>query len=175
MEPSYRLLELDPDLGGALGPERFAQARAELLCHVHDAERGALSDRSPADAGAHLGLLIVAGLVTRRVTIVGRRCVELLGPGDLVRPWQHDDEHPVAPTRASFSVLEAVRLAELDRAAGMRLARWPEVMAMLMARLTTRARVIAESLSIAQVPRVEDRLLILFWHLADRFGRVTPE
>ena len=30
-------------------------------------------------------------------------------------------------------------------------------------------------LVIAEQPRVEDRLLMLFWQLADRFGRVTRE
>jgi CRP/FNR family transcriptional regulator, cyclic AMP receptor protein len=49
------------------------------------------------------------------------------------------------------------------------------VMASLMERAIRRARVTSDALAVAQVPRVEDRLLILFWHLADRFGRVTPD
>lgn len=175
MEPSYRLLEIDPDLGQALSPGRFAQARAELLCRGLEWGRGALPDRRPADAAAYLGLLIVDGLITRRTSLAGRRCVELLGPGDLLRPWQPDEEHVVAPTFASLSALEPVRLAVLDRHASLRIGRWPEVMASLMERAIRRARVTSDALAVAQVPRVEDRLLILFWHLADRFGRVTPE
>src|SRR4051794_41871270 len=39
--------------------------------------------------GGH-GLLMVEGLILRRVRVGGRHAAELLGPGDVLRPWQHD-------------------------------------------------------------------------------------
>jgi CRP/FNR family cyclic AMP-dependent transcriptional regulator len=38
-----------------------------------------------------------------------------------------------------------------------------------------RARFIAFQLALAHVRRVDARLLLLFWRLADRWGRVTPQ
>ena len=41
---------------------------------------------------AGLGLLVLDGLLIRRIELAGRFAAELLGPGDLLRPWQEDDE-----------------------------------------------------------------------------------
>ena len=171
----HHLLDLDPDLGENLPAHRFGVARAELLCVVLDWQRGTEPDEMIVEeAGSTLGVLIVGGLITRRVTIIGRRCVELLGPGDLLRPWQEDEGHMVGPLAASLRVLEPARLAVIDRATTLRLGFWPEVLSVLVARVIRRSRAMAGNLALAQVPRVEDRLLVIFWHLADRFGRVTP-
>ena len=170
------LLDLDPELAEDLPPDRLEAARAELLCRVVAWPQGAQTELlAPADEAGTLGLLLVEGLVTRRVDVAGRRCVELLAPGDLLRPWQDDGDHIVAPIQPSLTALEPVRLAVLDRQVALRLARWPELMATLLARTMRRSRALAGNLALAQVPRVEDRLLVLLWHLADRFGKVTPE
>ncbi len=172
----HRLLDLDPDLGEHLPRHRFGVARAELTCLVVRWPRGdAPAAAVPEEPASTLGLLIADGLVTRHVTVAGRRCVELLGPGDLFSPWLEEDGHMVAPVSASFRVLEPARLAVLDRATTLRLGFWPEVLSVLVARLIRRSRALAGTLALAQVPHVEDRLLIGLWHLADRFGRVTPE
>ena len=171
----HRLLDLDPDLGEHLPRHRYGVARAELRCLVLVWRRGdAPAEVDLEERESTLGLLIVSGLITRRVTVVGRRCVELLGPGDVFAPWQEDDGHMVAPVSASFRVLEPTRMAVIDRATTLRLGFWPEVLSVLVARMIRRSRALAGSLALAQVPRVEDRLLVAFWHLADRFGRVTP-
>jgi CRP/FNR family transcriptional regulator, cyclic AMP receptor protein len=172
----HHLLDLDPDLGEHLSDHRFGVARAELRCLVLDWPRGSAPPEVALDeVDSTLGLLIVSGLITRRVTVIGRRCIELLGPGDVFVPWQEDDGHVVAPVAASLRVLEPTRLAVIDRATTLRLGVWPEVLSVLVGRLVRRSRDVAGNLALAQVPRVEDRLLVLFWHLADRFGRVTPE
>jgi hypothetical protein len=75
-------------------------------------------------------------------------------------------------------MLTAVIDSELLALAGRFLtaaARWPCLMTSMQARLENqRAHLAVEGL-IAHIPRVEHRLLLMLWHLADRWGRVTPE
>ena len=42
-------------------------------------------------------------------------------------------------------------------------------------RLTQRAQRLAVTQAISQLNRVDRRLLTLFWHLAERWGRMTPD
>jgi CRP-like cAMP-binding protein len=54
------------------------------------------------------------------------------------------------------------------------LSRFPTVLSELIGRLVQRANTLAVNLVIAQLPRLEERLLALLWHLGDRFGHVEP-
>ena len=170
------LLDEDPDLAGGLSGDRLAAARREILCEVVELGRGPLEDHPGMQSteGA-LGLLVLDGLLSRRTTVAGRRCLELLGTGDLLRPWQNDGQHSVAPVEGRYQVLEAVRLAVLDDRVTPRIGRFPEVMSGVVCRVMNRSRALAGHLVLAQMPRVDERLLVLFWHLADRWGRVTPD
>src|SRR3954467_8948746 len=47
----------------------------------------------PKDPGG-LGLLVLDGFLVRHVDVVGRPAAELLGSGDLLRPWQPDRTAP---------------------------------------------------------------------------------
>jgi CRP-like cAMP-binding protein len=49
------------------------------------------------------------------------------------------------------------------------------VLEALMARTMRRSRVLALRLVVNQLVRLEDRLMITMWGLAERFGRVTPD
>jgi CRP-like cAMP-binding protein len=66
-------------------------------------------------------------------------------------------------------------VALLDSAFVRRVARWPEVIAALFERSVQRSRTLAFQMAVSQLRRVDTRLLLLFWRLADRWGRVTPE
>jgi hypothetical protein len=68
-------------------------------------------------------------------------------------------------------VLADTRLAVLNRAFGVALSRYPEVNAMLLERLDGRAERLATTKAIAQLNSVDRRLLALFWHLAEDWGR----
>ena len=57
----------------------------------------------------------------------------------------------------------------------MRINPWPQLGVELFARGTGRAHHLAVSLAIAHRQRVGDRLLLALWHLAERWGRVTPD
>ena len=85
-----RLLALDPDLGILLGnARRREQAERELLVAIRRLPVGAwdVSDLDGTTAD-HLGLLLVQGVLLRQLAVAGQVSVELLEPGDLVRPWQ---------------------------------------------------------------------------------------
>jgi CRP/FNR family transcriptional regulator, cyclic AMP receptor protein len=170
------VLEIDPDLAAGLDDRRLQRARQECIAAELVVDEGVWwpeeSDGEAARGG--IGLLIVDGLLIRRVGAEGRYGAELLGPGDLLRPWQHDGEDTL-PFDTSFRVIERLHLAVLDPKAVARMGPYPEVVGALVGRAMQRARHFAVSMAIAHYPRIDRRLLLLLWHLADRWGRVTPE
>src|SRR5947208_10974645 len=118
MADEILLLDADPDLARGLSPERAEAARERVRASVATVGRGPWDiAEATARAGGGFGLLLVEGLMVRRVTLAHRACAELLGSGDLLRPWLEDGEHTVMPFRARFTVLEPLRLAVLDRPA----------------------------------------------------------
>jgi len=66
-------------------------------------------------------------------------------------------------------------LVVLDRGVAAELAAWPEIMASLLDRLTERSERLAITQAISQLTGVDRRLLTLFWHLAERWGRVGTD
>ncbi len=123
--------------------------------------------------GAELGLLVVSGLFVRTVELDGRECPELVGAGDLLRPW--DDMERTLDHRTSWTALARGELAVLDGRFASVIARWPSVIDDVLARLTERSRSLAFQLAIVHVRYADLRLHMLFWHLADRWGRVTRD
>ena len=163
------LLELDPELGAQLDPERFVQARA-LLCAPVVALDG---DRLESSAGP--GLLIVRGVLARQIVSGGAvSATELLGPGDVLWPRTEADADLLA-LEVRWEPLSRVLAAVLDERICHVLARWPELTAVLLDRAGARAHRLAVTQAIAQLTGVERRLHALLWHLAGRFGRVTPD
>jgi CRP-like cAMP-binding protein len=53
--------------------------------------------------------------------------------------------------------------------------RWPTVIEEITERAVRRSHALGLQLALGQVPRIEGRLLLLFWRLSERWGRVTPE
>jgi CRP/FNR family transcriptional regulator, cyclic AMP receptor protein len=159
------LFEHDPDLGeavalGAGAPRVFA---VPVVAGPWE----------PDIRVSGLGLLVLAGFVIRRVELAGRHSVELLGPGDLLRPWEVGDEHyAMVPSCASWRIIEPAHLAVLDG----RFADWAsgqsQLIDRLLSRLLRRSRTLALRLALVQLRQLPARLHFLLWHLADRFGRV---
>src|SRR4051812_47714003 len=170
-----RLLEAQPDLADGLSPEDEAQARRHVVALLDSVEPGPWEpgSRYPSDP-AFFGLLVVDGMISRDVELGGRRCSELLGPGDLLRPWDYDEGDAASvPSESAWSVLEPSRVAVLDGRFARVACRYPELVAGLIGRTLRRSRWLAILLTISSMPRVDARVLSLFWHLADRWGRVT--
>src|SRR5690242_13537076 len=91
MNGSLRVLEVDPDLGQGLGEEEFAFAERDLVVGVLNVDRGRWDAQSTwAAVPAELGFLIISGVLARDVYVGKRASLEILGPGDLVRPWPTD-------------------------------------------------------------------------------------
>jgi hypothetical protein len=75
------------------------------------------------------------------------------------------------PAESAWVVLEAARLAVLHADFLVAVRPWPQVVAALLARQERRAEWLAHVLAISHLPRVETRVLTLFWLFADRWGR----
>src|SRR5262249_41075196 len=123
----------------------------------------------------HVGLLVLDGVLAREVLIADTVSTELLGTGDLVRPWRISEDAALLAIEVRWTALADVRLAVLDRRFAGRLVRFPEINAMLLDRLADRTQRIAVSQAISQLNGVDRRLLALFWHLAERWGRMTGQ
>jgi hypothetical protein len=170
------IVEADPDLGELLDERELERARREALARVQQLSRGAWDVGAAREAEVHhRGFLIIDGLLSRDVEVMGRSCVELIGPGDVMRPWSWDEEGSHVQAEVGWQVLEETRLAVLDHGLVVRIVPWPQLGLELFNRGTRRAHHLAVALAIAHHQRVEDRLLLTLWHLAERWGRVHSD
>lgn len=169
------VLDHDTGLRSALPESERARARQHAVATVLELPNGDWSPHQHEHAHAELGLLVLEGLLIRDVTVADARCGELIGPGMLLRPC--DDRGSDAPMRheVSWRVVEPARLAVLDRRFLRVAAHWPALVTALVARATERAHNLGVMVSIHSLKRVDTRLLAFFWHLADRFGKVTAD
>jgi CRP/FNR family transcriptional regulator, cyclic AMP receptor protein len=170
------IIDADPELADLIPADDVARARRETLTRLRRLSPGAWNVAESLEPDSHhRGFLIVDGLISREVEVLGRRCVELLGSGDVIRPWSWDDEGSHVKAEVGWVVLESSRLAVLDHRLITRLTPWPQLGLELFSRGTRRAHSLAVSLAIAHHQRVDDRLSLTLWHLAERWGRVLPE
>ncbi len=170
------LLDADPDLADALDADTLAKARPYSVVRVHTVEAGPWRPGAEGeDEPGRIGLLILDGILARDVEVSDRVGTELLGPGDLVRPW--DDDEPVAsvPATTTWTALSPVRLASLDARFAVVAGRWPALMAAIVARSVRRSRALAFRLALTQVTGVAVRLHVLFTELVGRWGYVRPD
>src|SRR5688572_26596477 len=173
---AVQVLTEDRRLGEQLPPDDLSAATQHLVAAELRLPEGPWSpDHAPGGAPGDLGFLIVNGLLSRDVHVGRHVCAELLGPGDVLRPWD-PDEGSNAPVRheSAWRVLHQARLAVLDARFASLAGRFPTVVAALMSRAVRRSRDLAVLLAIAGMPRLDARLLAALWHLADRWGRVGP-
>ena len=170
------LLEADPELAGRLDPAERERAGRDALVRIRRLSVGEWDAAGSIESDTHhRGFMLVDGLLTREVDVMGRRCCELLGPGDVLRPWNWDEEGSHVQAEVGWAVLEPSRLAVLDQDAIARIAPWPQLGVELFSRGIRRAHCLAVALAIVHHQRVDERLLLTLWHLAERWGRVVPE
>lgn len=170
------VLRIDPGLGEALPATARPHAQAAARARAIAVPAGRWDvPLAPDRFRGWLGLLVLEGLLARHVEIEAMGWTELLGPGDLLQPWTHVNETAsTLPAEARYEVVEPARMAVLDRDFALRIAPWPEISAALLARAIERTRWLTYHLAAGQPARIDERVWMALWHLADRFGHVTP-
>lgn len=169
-----KLLEEDPALGRWLTPAEVMQARLRVVAPVLRIPRGVwrppTTDASRRD---HLGFLVLGGLLARDETLAGRTATELIGPGDLIQPSAPEPDSILVPRGIAWTALQASRLAVLGPQLVRTIEPWPDLRSALLDRAMQRCSRVSTHHALSQLSTVDARLLVLFWHLAERWGRVT--
>ncbi len=175
LERPVRVFEALPKLLDELAPRE-----ARIAWHLGVAESAILPEgvwtpptRDALGRGA-LGLLVLDGVLTRSVGLNGHQTPELVGAGDLLRPWEADAVAGFVELEASWRVIDRATVALLDGRFAQRACAVPGLSASLLACTVQRSRWLAFHAALVQLRRAEPRVLLLLWHLADRWGRVTP-
>jgi hypothetical protein len=168
------VLDEDSELSELVPDRQLQTARQASVAATVDVPTGRWDARDDADrAREGFGLLALEGILVRRVGYGGRFGAELLAAGDLLRPWEYDGDVTIG-FETTWRVLAGTRLAVLDTAWAERMARYTKVGPALAGRALQRSRRLAAMMAISQQPRLDERLWMLFWELADRHGRVHP-
>jgi CRP/FNR family transcriptional regulator, cyclic AMP receptor protein len=164
------LLGADPDLAETLPATDQERLRRVLRVPVFSVERGKWGPRK-LEPGS-IGLLVLRGLVMRRLSFGVVASAELVGQGDILRPG--DEGPPEAPPHSSaWRVLADVELAVIDRRATALIGRFPELSGAIAGRLLRRSRRLAYLMAAQHLRRVDDALLATLWHIAAMWGKVT--
>lgn len=171
------VLAHDPDLAADLDDaerRRAAHAVRARSMRLGVGRWDASRDLPWRPGSGDLGLLVLDGLLVRGLDLHGAACAEVIGSGDVIRPWETGLQLTLSRS-ATWDVVAPSQLAVLDRRALAAVGHWPELVARLVDRTIQRSHGLAFHLAVCGLPRVDLRLLAVMWNLADRWGKVTPE
>jgi hypothetical protein len=167
-----QLLREDPDLAENMSPQARQQATELIRARVFRVPKGSW-DPPGIDHGT-IGLLLLDGLMVRTLELGRVSSSEVVGPSDIIRPWETDLIPNLVPGVSSWRVLDPAQVALLDARVTSLVGRWPELCTSVAGRFLRRARSLSYLMAAQHFVRVEDRLLATLWHLASMWGRVTP-
>jgi CRP/FNR family transcriptional regulator, cyclic AMP receptor protein len=171
---TVRLLSVDAGLRAAVPADDRRLAERVLVVPYREFEAGSWSPEALLDDSARpLAALLLRGVVMHELMLAGRRSANVLGPGDLFRPWRSADT--AVPCASSWSTGGGAAMAVLDGRFLTAARRWPGLSAVVYERLAEQLETAEVRAAITALPRVEERVLALFWLLADRWGVVRPE
>jgi len=167
---SARLIDVEPDLIGLLPPEDRGQAGAVMVpvmaVDEGDLDLGRLQEQTSA-----FGVLVLDGMLLRRVLVGDHSALRVLGPGDFVAVGEPADIAILAD--GGYRAAAPTRLAVLEDHAMLAIRRFPQLAVGMQLRMAAQQDRLAAQLVICQLPRVEDRILAMMWLLAETWGRVT--
>jgi CRP/FNR family transcriptional regulator, cyclic AMP receptor protein len=171
------LLDADSDLARGLDAGQAQIAERQLVAPVLQLRRGPWVPSSdlPDGGPAPFALLVLDGVVIREAMVGDHPSAELLGPGDLLRSADEPDRDELLPRSFEWTVLHPSRVALLDADLLAAASQWPSITVALLERAVRRADRLVVLQAITHLTRVDDRLLALLWHLAERWGRVVPD
>jgi CRP/FNR family transcriptional regulator, cyclic AMP receptor protein len=169
-----RLLEAASWLGRGLDDEALQTARATVVVPMTRHEVGPWEW---LDSPCAVGLLILEGRIARGLRVEGTTShgIEMLGAGDLLRPWTFEGESSSFPASEDWTVLSDLECAVLNLDYVKATLRWPRIGINLLDSVIERSRSLSYLLTARQAPRLEARILLTLWHLADRWGRVNDD
>lgn len=170
--PTTRLLDSDPALAEGLAPREREAASEALTAPLKMLEKGPWQPEDRPREPGHFGFFIVEGLLVRRVVVGSGSSAELLGGGDLLWPW---DEEGSSFSTISWEVLDRTTLLVLGPRLAQSIAHWPAILSNLVVRGTRRSRALAADAALASVVGISDRVLILLWQIAERWGEVRRD
>ena len=165
------LLDADAALADAVPPAQQMAARASCRAPLVRVARGSWQTEPQSDG--LLGYLIVDGMISREAALRSYQLVELLGPGDVLHA-SAQREHGGGLEARVHVILDSLVMPlgpQLIAAA----THWPAILIELQARFEQQHDRLVTQALIAHLPRSVDRLLFMLWHIADSWGRVTPE
>lgn len=172
-----RLLEADPELAASLSDAQRAEAARATVVPGMRVANGTLDPDAirshPELDGEPVALFVVRGVVASVNELGDRRSTMLAAPGDVI-PMPRESGHQL-PAHSYLAASEPVVIAILDNRLLSGVQRWPAVAAEMLRRMGAQLCSANIHLAISQLARTEDRVLALAWHLAERFGRVTPD
>jgi hypothetical protein len=168
------VLKEEPDLANGLSPADRRAAVAAFRARVITVSRPRW-EPPEFDPTTTYGLMVLEGLLGRRVRIGPAVGTELLSCGDILRPWDEPTLWGMIPPELDWRVFRTTRLAILDERITTLIGRRPQLVVNFSGRFLRRARSVAYIMAISHHSRVEDKLLATLWHLASSFGRVTSE
>ena len=165
------LVDADPELVAGVPDEDLALARRVLVRPRFDIPKGRWA---PALLGGHegaFGFLVLEGAIVRQLDLADRQCAQILGPGDVLQESTTSD---VLDCPVTWTALQPSVLTVLDERFTAASRRWPALGVNLHRRLLDQADRVGLHAATAQLPRVERRVVALFWQLSERWGHVTP-
>jgi hypothetical protein len=168
LDPAHiSLLDVEPALAAAIPQHELPAAHRILHFRTLTLRRG---DHLTHQAAVEktLAALVIDGLIVRELICGSAQHAALLGPEDIadIRAVNRGIERWWALYQASVALLDS-RLLFAAR-------RWPALIGVLTNRLFDAARTQDALKGLLYLPHVESRLLALFAHYADRWGRMTP-
>jgi hypothetical protein len=167
------LLSVEPEMLESIPERDRPLARRTLTALRCDLPVGgwALSDL-PGVETAH-GVLILSGAICRETSLGGRVSAHLFGPGSII--LARDGAAISLPWRTQWSSVVDSVVAVLDHRFPSLTQRWPELIEVVQRRLTVQLESAICQAAIAEFSRADDRIIALFWQLADVWGTVRPE
>lgn len=125
------------------------------------------------DGNRWLGMLVLDGFLMARLS-AGRGTIGwMVGPDDLIRPWEVGEVR--LARRARWRALTPTRVALLDAGFSARVAGMPAVTRGLVARAARTTHGLLATSLLASSPIAQERLMLLFALLAERWGTVTAD
>jgi hypothetical protein len=168
---TVRLLDAEPSLARGIERRVLDDAREKLSVEVRRVEPGPWegSTRTPPSP-LFIGYLILEGAFTRQVEVSGRPSIELLGPGDLVRPWVVPRALDAMGVTDEWALISTGHLAMIDEEFHQAAQGFPSILTLLMDRVVARSRWLGFHVALCQLPRIDHRLLLIFRYVAERWG-----